>query len=81
MNLQDLDLGQNGFCPIADYATWAINTDYQGSDCDQCNSFTCQNGGNCTAEPSTFNCTCSPGYFGVNCESQLTFISSFLLSL
>ena len=40
-------------------------------DIDECESFPCQNGGNCTDSIAGYSCDCIPGHTGENCETSL----------
>ena len=76
-DLQNLALAfNNNFCPIVDYSSWALSTDYlnQPTSCLACATAfpTCQNEGICSGGANTtFTCTCPLGSIGVNCQSLL----------
>ena len=40
-------------------------------DIDECKSFPCQNGGNCTDGIAGYTCDCIPGHTGYNCETSV----------
>ncbi|KAK3607491.1 hypothetical protein CHS0354_010303 [Potamilus streckersoni] len=61
------------------YSTFncSCSAGYEGDTCsevtDYCQSFPCQNGGNCTSSPinHTFTCQCAAGYSGRYCEMDI----------
>ena len=41
------------------------------TDIDECASYPCDNGGNCTDLADGYECSCLPGFTGSDCESSM----------